>query len=144
MTLFRSKHKHFNPVAVCLGDARGNKSIIFFNDLCKPIEIYIYARKKHPFTNYPAAQHPKTINLRLQTYDKTQWTFFTGTARAPILTPAIILRIRFLCKSFHSCKIYNSLVILSPYSFLSASLSFSNCPDPLSPPFLPYFSVSHS
>ena len=42
-----------------LGYARGNKSIIFFNDLCKPIEIYIYARKKHPFTSYPAGKHPK-------------------------------------------------------------------------------------
>ena len=39
--------------------ARGNKYIIFFNDLCKPIEIYIYARKKHPFTSYPAAKHQK-------------------------------------------------------------------------------------
>ena len=55
--------------------ARGNESIIYFTDLCKPIETYIYARKKHPFTSYPAAKHPNTANLQLQTYDKTQWTF---------------------------------------------------------------------
>ena len=39
--------------------ARGNESIIYFIDLCKPIETYIYARKKHPFASYPAAKHPK-------------------------------------------------------------------------------------
>ena len=27
--------------------ARGNKSIIYFTDLCKPIETYIYAKKKY-------------------------------------------------------------------------------------------------
>ena len=32
---------------------------MFSNDLCKLIEIYIYARKKRPFTSYPAAKHPK-------------------------------------------------------------------------------------
>ena len=52
--------------------ARGNESIIYFTELCKPIETYIYARKKHPFASYPAAKHP---NLRLQTYHKKQWTY---------------------------------------------------------------------
>ena len=55
--------------------ARGNESIIFFTDLCKPIETYIYARKKHPFASYPAAKHPNAAKLRLQSYDKSQWTF---------------------------------------------------------------------
>ena len=54
--------------------ARGNEPIIYFTDLCKPIETCIYARKKHPFASYPAAKHPNASNLRLQTYDKTQWT----------------------------------------------------------------------
>ena len=70
----------------------GKKSTIFFNDLCKPMEIYIYARKKHPFTSYPAAKHPETSNLWLQTYDRNQLTFFTDAARAPTLAPARILR----------------------------------------------------
>ena len=48
---------------------------IYFTDLCKPIETYIYARKEHPFASYPAAKHPNAANLQLQTYDKNQWTF---------------------------------------------------------------------
>ena len=55
--------------------ARGNESIIYFTDLCKPIENNIYVKKKHPFASYPAAKHPNEANLRLQTYDKNQWTF---------------------------------------------------------------------
>ena len=39
--------------------AHGNKSITFPNDLCKPIETYIYAGSKHSFTSNPAAKHPK-------------------------------------------------------------------------------------
>ena len=47
--------------------AHGNKAYyICFNDLCKPIEKYIYFREKHPFTCCPAA------NLELQTYEKNQ------------------------------------------------------------------------
>ena len=38
--------------------ARGNESIVYFTDLCKPIETYIYASKNHPFASYPAAKHP--------------------------------------------------------------------------------------
>ena len=43
------------------------------------MKTYIYARKKHPFTSYPAAKHPNTANFRLQTYDKNQWTFLCNT-----------------------------------------------------------------
>ena len=39
--------------------AHGNKPIIYFNNPCKAIEIYICAKKNCPFTNYPAAKHPK-------------------------------------------------------------------------------------
>ena len=73
--------------------ARGNESIIYFTDLGEPIETYIYARKKHPFASYPAAKHPNTSNLRLQTYDKNQWTFFINTARAYTLARAIMFKI---------------------------------------------------
>ena len=52
--------------------ARGNKSIIYFIDLCKPIETYIYAKKKNLFASYSATKHSKASNLRLQTYDKHQ------------------------------------------------------------------------
>ena len=68
-----------------LNYAHGNESIIYYTDLCMPTETYIYARKKHSFASYPAAKHPNVANLRLQTYDKNQWTFFINTALAIIL-----------------------------------------------------------
>ena len=37
--------------------------MIYFNDLCPPIEIYIYAMKKPPFSCCPAAKHPKHNKL---------------------------------------------------------------------------------
>ena len=58
-----------------VGNPGGNESIIYFTDLCKPIETYIYARKMHPFASYPTAKHPNATNLRSQTYDKDQRTF---------------------------------------------------------------------
>ena len=63
--------------------ARGNESIIYFIDLCKLIETYMYTRKKHP----------NAANLQSQTYDKNQWTFFNNTARASTLAFAIIFKI---------------------------------------------------
>ena len=56
--------------------ALGDESIIDFTNLYKPIETYIYARKKHPFASNPAAKHSNAANLLLQTYDKNQWAFF--------------------------------------------------------------------
>ena len=73
--------------------ARGNESIIYFTDLCTPIDTYIYARNKHPFASYPAAKHPNAAKLRLQTYDKNQWTFFITPAWASTLPLAIIFKI---------------------------------------------------
>ena len=58
-----------------LGYARGHESVRVFNDLCKPIEICIYDRKKHPFASHPAAKHPNAANSGLQTCDKSQWTY---------------------------------------------------------------------
>ena len=66
--------------------ALGNESIIYFTDPCKPMETYIYARKKHPFMSYPAAKHSNASNMRLQTYDKNLWTFFINTERASTLS----------------------------------------------------------
>ena len=54
--------------------------------------MYIYARKKHLYTSDPAAKPLKTTNLQLQTCDKKTLDFFTDTARAPTLAPALILR----------------------------------------------------
>ena len=57
-----------------LGYERGNGSIIYFTDLCKLIETYIYARKKYPFASEPTEKHPNAANLRLQTSGKNQRT----------------------------------------------------------------------
>ena len=73
---FRSETQTINPCH-SLGYARGNESIVIFNDLWKPIKTHIYARKKNPFESYPAAKHPNTANLRLQTYDKNTLTFLS-------------------------------------------------------------------
>ena len=45
---------------------RGNESIIYFTDLCKPIETYVYVRKKHPFASYPqqSTQTQQTCGYR--------------------------------------------------------------------------------
>ena len=80
--------------------ARGNESIIYFTNLCTPIETYIYARKKHPFASYPAAKHPNAENLRLQTYNKKPVDFFNDTARALTLALAIIFKIQVPLQKF--------------------------------------------
>ena len=56
--------------------ARNNESVIYFNGLCKPMEIYICARKKYPFTSYPAVMHPKKQQIcHYRHARKNQWTF---------------------------------------------------------------------
>ena len=45
--------------------ACGNESVIYFTNLCKPIETYIDARKKHPFASYSTAKHPKHSKLAI-------------------------------------------------------------------------------
>ena len=93
-------HCHRPPFAVFTMHARGNESIIYFTDLCKPIETYIYARKKHPFASYPAAKHPNAANLRLQTYDKKPVDCFNNTARSTTLALAIIFEIQVPSQKF--------------------------------------------
>ena len=56
--------------------ARGNESIIYFTDLCKPIETYIYVRKKHPFASYPAAKHPKRSKFSITDMRQKSVEFF--------------------------------------------------------------------
>ena len=41
----------------------------------KSIEIYIYVRRKHSFTSYPAAKYPKYNKLAVTYIQKNQWTF---------------------------------------------------------------------
>ena len=52
----------------------------------------IYARKKHPFTGYPAAKHPKHNKLAVTDMQEKPVVLFTDTARVPAFAPAIILQ----------------------------------------------------
>ena len=74
-----------------LGYAHGNKSIIMFNNLCKPIEIYIYAEKILSFTCYSTAKHPKHNKLAVTDIREKPVNFFNDNARTSTLDPAIIL-----------------------------------------------------
>ena len=65
--------------------------LYFFNDLGKPIKIYIYVRKNVPFTSYPAAKHSKHNKLAVTDILEKTVDFFNDTARAPTLAPAMIL-----------------------------------------------------
>ena len=76
VALFQSKPLTFS-FCHSLDYARGNESVLYFTDICKPIETYIYARKKHPFASYPAAKHPKHSK-------------FPITARGSILALAVL------------------------------------------------------
>ena len=90
--------------------AVGNKSIIYVTGLCKLIETYIYARKKHPLASYPAAKHPNGATLRLQIYDKRTVGFIKNTTQSSTLALAIFLltqiplqKFSFLLRSIIPC-----------------------------------------
>ena len=72
--LFRSGTSTFNTCR-SLDYTHDNESIIFFNDLCKPMEIYIHARKKYPFTSYSTAKHPKHNKLAVTNKRKNSGPF---------------------------------------------------------------------
>ena len=60
-------------------------------DLCKPIETYIDARKKHPFASYPTAKHPKHSKFAITDIREKLVNFFYCLTRASTLAPAITL-----------------------------------------------------
>ena len=79
------KHKHLTPVTVLAMHMAASQYI--FKNLCKPIAIYIYARKQHPFTSYPTAKHPKHNKLAVTDIREKP----VNTAQTSTLAPAIIL-----------------------------------------------------
>ena len=93
----RTQSRFFQSETVTLNScrsldcARGNEPIIYFTDLCKPIETYIYVRKKHPFASYPAAKHPKHSKFAITDMRQKPVNFFYCTARVSTLVLAIIL-----------------------------------------------------
>ena len=58
------------------------------SDLCKLIEIQIYGRKKHPFTGYPAAKHPKHSKFAITDMREKPVNFFYCSTRASTLVSA--------------------------------------------------------
>ena len=71
--------------------AHGSKSVIFFKDLCKPIKIYVYSRKKHPFASFPAAKHLSHSKFDITDMREKPAGLFYCTTRALTLAPAICL-----------------------------------------------------
>ena len=110
--LFRSGTQTF--YSCCnLGYARGNKSIIFFNGLCRIIEIYTYlceekAPKTHQICGY---KHTRETSGPFSLYD-------TGVDFSPHNN---FENIRFLCKSFRSCK---TLILWLACMMMGSCLSF--------------------
>ena len=85
--------------------ARGNKSIKLFNDLWKPIKIYIYARKKRPFTSYQTAKHPKHSKFVITSMRGIPVDFFPCMTRVMTLAPAIILQKFFFVQAIIPCSL---------------------------------------
>ena len=69
-----------------------NKHETYFNDLCKPIDIYTsMLGKSTQLQVIPQQSTQNAANLPLKTCDKSQWTFLYYTTRASTLALAIIL-----------------------------------------------------
>ena len=94
------KVEHNIKLRCSLNNACGKRSIINFNNLCKPIEIYIYARKKHPFTSYSTTNHLKHSKSAITDVREKTADLFSCTTRASTLAPAIILRLRISLQTF--------------------------------------------
>ena len=63
---------------------------MYFNDLRKLIEIQFYGKKKHLFTSYPAANHPKRSKFAITNMGETPVDFLMYNMSVD-LAPAIIL-----------------------------------------------------
>ena len=55
--------------------------------------IYIYAKKKHPFSSYPAAKHPRHSKFAITDMRQKPVNFSINTAQASTLALAIIFQI---------------------------------------------------
>ena len=75
-------------------------SIIYFNDLCKPIEIYVYARGKHALTSFPAAKHQKHSKFAITDMQEKAMDFIYCTTQTLTLTLAVILLTRVPLQKF--------------------------------------------
>ena len=81
-------------------------------------KTYIYARNKHPFASYPAAKHPNASNLRLQTYDKKQWSFYYHHTGVDFSSRMNFPSLDTSAKVSIPVKMYNSLLHLHLYPII--------------------------
>ena len=88
--MFLPKWNTNSNIELC---ARSNESIMFFTDLCKPIETYIYARKKAPICMLSRSKAPKRSKLTVADMRQKPVNFFDNNARASTLDLAIIFNI---------------------------------------------------
>ena len=84
------EHKHLTPVAVLVMHAV--TSLLNLQQSMQANRNNIYARKKHPFTSYPAAKRPKQNKLAVPNIREKPVDFFKDTMRVSTLAPAIILQ----------------------------------------------------
>ena len=80
---------HANKKTV--GNGKAQVNYILSNDLCKPLEIYVYVIKKHPSSGYPAAKHPKHSKFAITDIREKPVNFFYCSTRASTLVSATIL-----------------------------------------------------
>ena len=96
-------HPRYGNSVSSLRCARINKSIYI-----------IVGKEKTPITSYPAAKHPNHNKFAITDMrEKPAYFSFYWTTRASTSAPpTILLTYRCFCKSFSSCRIYDSLVRL--------------------------------
>ena len=89
---------------ICYGSV--NQSIVYVTIIyANQKEKYIYGSKKHPYTRYPAAKHPKHSKLSFTNTQEKPEILLVVTNWGATLASAKTL----LCKSFCSRSIFNSL-----------------------------------
>ena len=99
---FQSETLTFNSCH-SLDHAGGNDSIIYFTDLCKPIETYIYAKESTHLQVIPqqSTQTQQTCGYRHTT--KPSRLFLTTPHGRQLQLSQKFSKFRFLCRSFRSC-----------------------------------------
>ena len=114
------EHRHDSPVAIQTLHALTSLLYICYNEhigLCKLIETYIYGSRKHPFTSYSTAKHPKHSQLNVTNIQEKLVIFQSSPAGERRQSPQKRCLFRFFCKSFHSCSIYGSVLQASVVSY---------------------------
>ena len=97
-------------------------TIIYFADLCKLIETYICARKKHSFASYSAAKHPRHSKFAITGIREKPVNFFYGSACASILVFAVILPTQIPLQKFP----FLFIIIIPCLNWVTSSKNYSD------------------